>query len=152
MINLKENVDYFYNKIKPVKIIKPDVALNNISREIIIHLIDNGINVADIDKILVKALQKRDTLKFKIYYMSKLKDKPRCQICSSEKDLELHHIKPKNSYPELEYKLDNVTLLCSTCHNLLHVGGNKTTLPEYRNKIKKQFNKMLDDGIKANED
>lgn len=31
-----------------------------------------------------------------------------------------HHIKPRELYPELQYRLDNGRALCAACHNRAH--------------------------------
>lgn len=35
-------------------------------------------------------------------------------------ELNVHHIKELEDYPELAYELDNVTTLCLDCHNHIH--------------------------------
>ena len=40
-----------------------------------------------------------------------------CALCKSEIDLEIDHIKPVKSYPELAFDYDNLQILCSTCHS-----------------------------------
>lgn len=32
----------------------------------------------------------------------------------------VHHIRPREEYPELEWRLDNLVSLCEACHNRLH--------------------------------
>lgn len=41
---------------------------------------------------------------------------PYCSLCSSEKELELHHKKPFHDHPELELDPNNVIVLCRNCH------------------------------------
>ncbi len=43
-----------------------------------------------------------------------------CSICSSNRNLELHHIKPVYSHPELAYCKDNLQVLCKDCHDRIH--------------------------------
>jgi len=146
-ISLKENINNYYNKFDQLKIIDPGTAKNNICKAIVFFLLENGIKVQDIDTILVHVLKISDRAKFKHYYIDKLKSSPRCTICGVKKDLELHHIKPKSKHPELEFDLDNVTLLCSCCHNLLHHGGGKKLNPDLKAKtmsiFKNELNKKL---------
>jgi 5-methylcytosine-specific restriction endonuclease McrA len=42
----------------------------------------------------------------------------RCLRCNSKKDLEAHHIEPKNRYPKKAYLLDNGATLCKRCHRI----------------------------------
>lgn len=32
----------------------------------------------------------------------------------------VHHIRPREQYPELEYEADNLLSLCTQCHNAMH--------------------------------
>lgn len=45
-----------------------------------------------------------------------LKKYPRCRICESKRNIQVHHIKPISLFPELELSLKNLTTLCSHCH------------------------------------
>ena len=44
----------------------------------------------------------------------------RCQCCGASPKtgatIEVDHIKPRHSFPELELNLDNLQVLCSACH------------------------------------
>jgi len=40
----------------------------------------------------------------------------KCQLCSSNKKLELHHVKEWCNYPDLRYDITNVQILCKECH------------------------------------
>jgi len=40
--------------------------------------------------------------------------------CSRKRLLQAHHIKPKNKYPELAYKINNGQTLCVYCHIKKH--------------------------------
>jgi len=58
---------------------------------------------------------------------------PNCAVCNNTKNLEVHHIKPFNSYPELELDPKNLITLCENksngvnCHLLFgHLGNYKT--------------------------
>jgi hypothetical protein len=39
-----------------------------------------------------------------------------CRLCSSCVDLEIHHIEPFSAAPLLAYDINNLILLCSSCH------------------------------------
>lgn len=39
-----------------------------------------------------------------------------CQLCGDTKNLEVDHIKPWKSYPELRFDLNNGRVLCHNCH------------------------------------
>jgi 5-methylcytosine-specific restriction endonuclease McrA len=43
-----------------------------------------------------------------------------CKKCNSALDLQAHHIKPYNKYPELRFNLENGILLCKLCHAKEH--------------------------------
>lgn len=144
MLEIKEKIESIY--IKPVETPDPKakrIAMDTISKDIICLLLDNGLKITDIDKLLINTIQKTDRYKFKIYYMSKLKDNPKCVICGVKKDLELHHIKPISKNPELEYDLNNVTFMCSCCHSLVHHGGSDKTRPDLKSKVKQVFHREL---------
>lgn len=44
----------------------------------------------------------------------------KCQRCKSSEKLELHHIKPVYSHPELAYDKNNIEVLCKVCHRKHH--------------------------------
>lgn len=47
------------------------------------------------------------------------------------KNLIVHHILPREQYPELELELSNLISLCESCHNKRHPekGGNPESAP-----------------------
>lgn len=49
----------------------------------------------------------------------RLRDNYTCQKCGGE-GLFAHHIKPKKSYPELAFDLNNGITLCNVCHGIEH--------------------------------
>ena len=122
--------------------------MNNISLAIIFKLLDKGMKVTDIDKILVNTLKKSDRGKFRQYYLYKTGNN-KCSICGTNKCLELHHIKPVVKNPELEYDTDNVTLLCENCHDVMHGRNNKfNNLDSNLNsKIRSMFKNRLHQNI-----
>lgn len=52
------------------------------------------------------------------------RDKYQCVECRkyfrSRTATTVHHIRPREEYPELEWRLDNLVSLCEACHNRLH--------------------------------
>lgn len=48
------------------------------------------------------------------------RDKFKCVICGSNKDLEVHHIKKFSEFPELRLNIENGVTLCKKCHRELH--------------------------------
>lgn len=59
-----------------------------------------------------------------------LKKQPYCQVCGSDKKLEVHHIIPFHVAPDLELEPSNLMTLCEngkygiTCHQLIgHLGN-----------------------------
>ena len=62
-----------------------------------------------------------------------LKLHPRCELCGSDKVLEVHHKKPFHVHPELELDPDNLMTLCEAgtngiiCHRAFgHLGSYKS--------------------------
>ncbi len=51
------------------------------------------------------------------------KDKHICKRCGDTSNLEVHHIKPYASYPELRYVVGNGITLCRSCHGIVEYGG-----------------------------
>jgi len=47
-------------------------------------------------------------------------DNNMCKNCDSIKNLNAHHIMPKNKFPELSLDLDNGVILCKKCHEQTH--------------------------------
>ena len=43
-----------------------------------------------------------------------------CKNCDSKKDINSHHIQPKNLFPELSLSIDNGITLCKICHMETH--------------------------------
>lgn len=44
----------------------------------------------------------------------------KCEICRSDRYLEVHHILPRSSYPELSMDKENLMVLCEDCHIKIH--------------------------------
>lgn len=45
-----------------------------------------------------------------------IENNPSCICCGKTDDLEVHHIKPVNSHPELELEVTNLVTCCERCH------------------------------------
>lgn len=78
-----------------------------------------------------------------------LKKHPTCSVCGGKKSLEVHHIKPFNSHPELELDPNNLITLCESkknganCHLLFgHLGNYKTINPNSVQDSKIWFGKI----------
>ncbi len=54
-------------------------------------------------------------LKSKILY-----EKGKCEICSSDSFLHVHHILSRSSHPELAMDEENLMVVCQDCHKELH--------------------------------
>ena len=54
-------------------------------------------------------------LKSKVLYWN-----DKCEICGSDRMLEVHHIKPRHTYPELSQDIENLMVVCKDCHKDLH--------------------------------
>ena len=117
-INLEENIGNYY-KNNSMQYVDPEIALNNIVKKIWFDLLDSGLELQDIDKILVEGIKKSDNAKFKQYIIYK-KGPQKCLICGSKKEIRMHHKKHVASNPELEYDIDNVVFLCEDCHRVIH--------------------------------
>lgn len=48
------------------------------------------------------------------------RDKYICQECDATKNLQAHHIKPWEDYPELRYEKSNGITMCQSCHSKVH--------------------------------
>lgn len=44
---------------------------------------------------------------------------PVCEACGSDEDLNVHHVQPFHSHPELELDWDNLTTLCREHHYMI---------------------------------
>lgn len=49
-------------------------------------------------------------------FAAKRRDSWKCVQCGSRHKLEVDHIKPVRTHPELAYVLDNLQTLCTSCH------------------------------------
>ena len=58
----------------------------------------------------------------------KKRDENICRICSVERNLYVHHIKPLATYPQFAIDLDNGLTLCGNCHSFLSGKEENTNL------------------------
>jgi len=119
---------------------------NYLINYIIKLLIENGLKVKDIDKIMVEILRTKDRSKFKYYLLEKHGIKE-CGICGVVEGLELHHIKSIHRHHEKEFDENNVCFLCSTCHKLVHLGRTKDK--KEINKVKTVFKQIINKNVKS---
>lgn len=54
-----------------------------------------------------------------------VRDGYHCIKCSSVKNLQVDHIKPRSLYPELAYDINNGRTLCAKCHRKTDTFGRK---------------------------
>jgi len=71
-----------------------------------------------------------------------LKENPTCALCGGTKKLEVHHIQPFHTHPELELEASNLITLCEDkgdgvyCHLFFgHLGSYKCVNPTIREDI-----------------
>ena len=63
----------------------------------------------------------RHSLEYKIWRIEVYKkDKYKCRLCGSKKDIVAHHLKLFSDFPELRFSVDNGITLCRSCHLKLH--------------------------------
>lgn len=43
-----------------------------------------------------------------------------CKLCNSKKNIQAHHIQPKQDFPKLCLELNNGVTLCENCHENIH--------------------------------
>ena len=53
--------------------------------------------------------------KSKLLYKKKV-----CEVCKSDTSLQVHHILPRFSHPELAMDYENLMVLCKSCHKEIH--------------------------------
>lgn len=101
-------------------------------QEVIDCLINNGVPIPEIDNILVTAVKMSDRWKMREYLLTR---QNRCQICGKGGELEMHHIKPQSSRPDLKYNLNNILLLCNDCHDVIHKNHIESKAPQVLKRI-----------------
>jgi len=53
----------------------------------------------------------------RLRFMAKRRDGFKCVQCGARRDLEVDHVKPIRSHPELTFDLGNLQTLCTACHS-----------------------------------
>lgn len=74
-----------------------------------------------------------DRFKKRVYKKWERKGGLRCFKCGGSGGLTMHHVRTKNLFPELEWDVGNIVLLCDDCHKKEHnlsYGGKKKPLKE----------------------
>lgn len=67
----------------------------------------------------------------KVRYTRIMLDGGKCRACGRKVNLQVHHIRPFNIFPDLELDLSNTITLCGRCHILLgHLDHWKSHNPE----------------------
>jgi len=89
----------------------------------------------------VRTEKKRKRISSKLKGAVVRRDENSCIACGVNKKLAFHHIKPVNEGGKNE--MDNIVLLCRSCHNLTHL--NYLSIKPYRNDFKLSYK---DPGIK----
>ena len=57
---------------------------------------------------------------------------PSCVVCGATEDIEVHHLRPVNAYPELELSLANLRTVCHDCHLLVgHCRDTRSWNPQF---------------------
>lgn len=46
----------------------------------------------------------------------------KCEKCGELHNLTVHHVKPRQTHPELAFEPSNLVVLCQECHNIVHNG------------------------------
>lgn len=53
-----------------------------------------------------------------------LKVEPRCVVCGTDDDLDVHHVEPVSRRPDRELDASNLMTMCTRCHLLFgHLGS-----------------------------
>jgi 5-methylcytosine-specific restriction enzyme A len=66
---------------------------------------------------LAKHENQKEWLKLK---SALLYEKKACEICTSNRFLQVHHVLPRSSNPELSMDKENLMVLCENCHKKIH--------------------------------
>lgn len=107
------------------QVTKVKSVLDEISEDVIFYLLSKGVPKNRVDNVLSYVFSKKnDSKEIKLIYESEKtifrNVNNKCSICGSSDNLEIHHIKKSQYYPELRYSSDNWMVLCSKCHKDLH--------------------------------
>ena len=113
-----------------VKIVEQYVAENNIQLN---YVVGHKTARKFLDTLLVGKVSNLKQSKWqKLRYQAFVKYGNVCACCGPKDGVKMHvdHIKPKSIYPELEYELDNLQILCSEC-NIAKSNKNETNWKNY---------------------
>jgi hypothetical protein len=110
----------------------PEEAYTFLFNKIILMLsLEYGVRISKIRPVLEYCLEQdneeigtivKKTFRKKVYKKHKKMNKCKCAICgcTDKKRLTMHHVKPISLYPEEKYNVNNIILLCDTCHAREH--------------------------------
>ena len=79
------------------------------------HFWKGGISKINYKKELLERIKFRKTIQKQVFE----RDHYLCQICGSNKDLQVDHIQSWSEYVELRFNINNCRTLCSNCHYLI---------------------------------
>lgn len=66
-------------------------------------------------------IDRHENIKKWLFLKSKMiYDKKYCEICGKDNFLQVHHILPRSSHPELSLDIENLMVLCKDCHKKIH--------------------------------
>jgi 5-methylcytosine-specific restriction endonuclease McrA len=91
---------------------------------------------------MVHNLKQPDKRKLR-HYLIKKGLKLKCLLCGTKKDIQMHHIKPIATYPELEFEPSNISFLCRCCHLLVHNGGSSEYNIDFKKRVKNVYNNLF---------
>lgn len=90
-----------------------------------IKTIKHGLNILK-SKIRDVGIKQKRSPQWRKVETQFIESHPVCEICGSNKRLNVHHIKPFHLYPELELDVNNLITLCmdeKECHFKIGHGG-----------------------------
>ena len=100
-------------------------VLDEISEDLVFYMLSEGVPKNRINNTLSYIFSKNyDSFNINRIYEGRKTIfrnlKNRCSCCGAEDNLQIHHIKKSEFYPELTYNPNNWAVLCSNCHKELH--------------------------------
>lgn len=99
---------------------------SNATTENLVNLINNtllanGLKIKDIDQIMLKNIKLGYKHKLRNFFKNNKYIDYKCVLCGCEdQKLQMHHIKNVSGYPELKFDVNNIILVCGTCHKIVH--------------------------------
>ncbi len=76
--------------------------------------------IVERNKGIKKVSSKREFVKKETYQKVFERDKGKCRLCGTTKELQLHHIKYRSEKKDLINEPSNLIMLCSEHHRLVH--------------------------------